>query len=831
MPEKKIRAVAWDPKSPATLMIPSVDPTSGGDVQQMDTFLSHDGVGCNAHETSALMELLNARDAYIESDAGDASAVRSVSRAYRRALADCVRGWEADVAAEAENAATAGDMDEEGKEQENLELLKIAYAVTHLSETFLLTPANESFMVDYYENTSSLPGAVTAETVRYLRLHHMADPTAFVDDAIMEDLENSMQPDQLDGGEPYWSLVESYLVRGCLNDAWALLSRHSLRRRAAEALTFEGLDEYQAATLAQDQEGFRALEALLLSAPLPGGRTDEFDADFELDEYVGREEELLEGVPPSAFRLWESNTNNRSSGDFPVSFQANAALQVYQSWQQAVKALPEVQSLKRRIPQLQRIFAILTGDFTGLEFESWAEELCAELIYKLPNIRLVDMHVRASRIMQKYDASEGPGGFDEVILSVMKGNAGRVVEVMHELGGGSGAALPAVMTSLLCNLLDDSRIMPKLSTEYSIRTELLLSAAFAIRSSFAIEGHPDVGTRLVVRLLLPHIKVDSDLRITANMVDTLEHHFPQTDAEANSLLDMCRKLVERKNTRVLDGCVSIALARYRYFLDDARPGGAVHWLLTGMDLEALALYGAKRTGTWQQALATSVCYRVLVTFCMETSESLLKGLLGEGEGVSILYARGKEMVVACEESEVASYITAVKVLEYVVTMAGAVAERKDDALVASCIISCLEERTNEEDDGVVSCLARSSMHWDLIRLAKVIIGRNSEREKVEEMHLFTASFDVRGMQVLLEKLTIITAVLEMEGQPSSSEDIQQIRLAFAEGLMRAFVAENAAKRFASKHTSIVSVEGVYAADLGKVSREKQELVVQNMLDF
>jgi hypothetical protein len=458
-----VRAVAWDPQSPATLMVPSVmdNPTSGGEgfqASRMDTFLSHDGVGCNAHETSALMELLNARDSYLESDVGDANAVRAVSRAYRKALADCVRGWEAELASEAEDSE--GMDDEDGKEQENLELLKIAYAVTHLSETFLLTPSNESFMVDYYENTSSLPGAVTAETVRYLRLHHMADPTAFVDDSLMEDLENSMQPDQLDGGEPYWNLVESYLVKGCLNDVWALLSRHSLRRRAAEALALEGLDEYQATTLAQDQEGFRALEALLLSAPLPGGRTDEFDADFELDEDVSREGELLEGVPPSAFRLWESNTGNRSSGDFPVSFQANAALQVYHSWQQAVKALPEVQALKRRIPQLQRILAILTGDFAGFEFESWAEELCAELIYKSPNIRLVDMNVRASRIMKKYEASEDPGGFDEVIIRVMKGNAGRVVEVMHELGGGSGAALPAVVVRhFLYRFLDSGSLL------------------------------------------------------------------------------------------------------------------------------------------------------------------------------------------------------------------------------------------------------------------------------------------------------------------------------------------------------------------------------------
>ena len=74
-------------------------------------------------------------------------------------------------------------------------------------------------------------------------------------------------------------------------------------------------------------------------------------------------------------------------------------------------------------------------------------------------------------------------------------------------------------------------------------------------------------------------------------------HRRPPDAEANTLLALCRKLVERKNVRVLNGCVSIALSRYRHFLRDQRPGGAVHWLLTGMELESLVLCnGTKRTG-------------------------------------------------------------------------------------------------------------------------------------------------------------------------------------------------------------------------------------------
>lgn len=420
---------------------------------QMNTFMSHDGVGCNSHETSALLHLLDAREAYLQSDVGEAAAIRSASHAYRKALANCVQDWEDALNSNQQQQQNEDDMDDDvEKEAENLDLLKIAYAVTHLSETFLLTLLDDSVRGEhhYFENTSSLPGAATADTVRYLRLHHMEDPEAIIDDDTLDRLQQSVQPEQLDGGDAFWNLLENYVRRGCLEDAWALFSRHSLRRRSMEALSFEPLDEYQTAALAQDREGFRALEAILLSAPLPGGRTDAYDADVDMHDDQNsqvEEDELLDGIPRTAYKLWESNNVNRESGDFPIHFQWQAAMHSFQSWQRAVKDLPEVKNLKRRIPQLQRILNIMTGNFSDVEFESWAEELCAELLYKLPNVRLGDIHVRASKTMEKYETT-GPSGLDDVILSVMRGNAGSVVEIMHELGGGSGAALPAVMVSI-----------------------------------------------------------------------------------------------------------------------------------------------------------------------------------------------------------------------------------------------------------------------------------------------------------------------------------------------------------------------------------------------
>jgi hypothetical protein len=72
-------------------------------------------------------------------------------------------------------------------------------------------------------------------------------------------------------------------------------------------------------------------------------------------------------------------------------------------------------------------------------------------------------------------------------LSIMNGSAGQVVETMFSLcGGSSGAALPATMTSLLCNLLVDA------------------GHILSLLSSFSVQEQCDVGVRTAVRLLLPH---------------------------------------------------------------------------------------------------------------------------------------------------------------------------------------------------------------------------------------------------------------------------------------------------------------------------------------
>lgn len=409
-----LRPMAWDPKSPATLLLPTLDPEKNE--LRVDAFLSHDGVGCNPHERSALMKLVTAHGDYHRAGQDN---VKALSRTYRSALRDCLAGWEGDEAID---------------DEESLELLKLVYAVTHLSEIFLLSNDGDSW---------STPGAATADTVRYLRLHHMEDPYAVVGEGL-DDMLQSSQPEQY--GAVYWKLLRTLVLRGCLDDAWALISRHHLYRRCFEET--EILDEFHAITIEQDREGFRVLRSLLLSAPLPGGRSEWNDDGLGDDDNEGDEDNvlLMDGVPRDAYKLWDSDSYS-SDRDFPLDFDPHAAISVHKAWKREVIDNASLHGLLRRLPQLQaNVLSILSGRFDTDIFDSWSEALCAELLYQRPGLCPRDLHVRTADVMQKLGVSVSTE-FDQVIpiLSVMKGDAGRVVEVLHQYGGGSGAALPATM--------------------------------------------------------------------------------------------------------------------------------------------------------------------------------------------------------------------------------------------------------------------------------------------------------------------------------------------------------------------------------------------------
>lgn len=457
----------------------------------MNYSLCDAGLGCNTFESSAIMNLLDARDSYLDerktSSTNGANQLRRLSREYRKALESCISGWSNELEKRNEES---GEQEEQPDDLVHLDLLRATYAVTHLSEIFLLLPSGQqdqmnTGMVDtvgYGYGSSdmwNLPGGVTADTVRYLRKHHYGDINNLFDPLVVEDLYELWQPDQHDEGNTYWDMIEAYILWGCLEDAWVLLSHHSIVRRFVKMEGQMSQDDngafkdYQAASLAEDREGFRALMSILLSAPLPGSRNNNSDEGVDGYEYEnsdavqnGRndpsapEGELIEGIPTSAYRLWETSSeygNNIHSrtGDYYVSFEPKTAHLVHQHWKQAIDTLPSLQRLRQRIPQLNKLLCLLVGNFRDIEFNSWQEELCAELLYKNPNIRLMDINVRAAALVQKHSRGNmnndngGKSLVDEMILNVMRGNAGQVLKALYEFGGGSGAALPAVMVCIV----------------------------------------------------------------------------------------------------------------------------------------------------------------------------------------------------------------------------------------------------------------------------------------------------------------------------------------------------------------------------------------------
>lgn len=464
---------AWDPKSPATLLLPTItDNGSNGedDSKMVMNFTSCDaGSGCNTFESSAIMNLLDARDLYLDerktsslNGAHHNQALRRLSKEYRKALANCIDEWSNDLEEKSEKMPEKEDPPED---LVDLDLLRATYAITHLSEIFLMLPSgrqNDTSMIQNlgygYENDMwNLPGGVTADTVRYLRKHHFGGIDNLFDQAVVEEIYEMWQPDQHDGDE-YWDMIEAYIMWGCLEDAWDLLSRHSIVRRFVELEGQEqspggsAFNDYQSAALAEDGDGFRALMSILLSAPLPGSRNNASDGGFEYSENDNSEteEEFIEGIPPSAYRLWETSDgtsdNNSRSTDYYANFEPKAAYQVHRHWKQAIDTLPSLKRLRQRIPQLNKLLSLLAGNFRDVEFDSWQAELCAELLYKNPNIRLMDINVRAAALVQKY-ANES--SIDEMMLNIMRGNAGEVLKALHGFGGGSGAALPAVMVRIV----------------------------------------------------------------------------------------------------------------------------------------------------------------------------------------------------------------------------------------------------------------------------------------------------------------------------------------------------------------------------------------------
>ncbi len=108
--------------------------------------------------------------------------------------------------------------------------------------------------------------------------------------------------------------------------------------------------------------------------------------------------------------------------------------------------------LFRRFPPLEDMMQIIVGNVSSAVAKdptmTWSERLLMELLYVRPDIMPEDIAIRAQVAMKA--AGSDRGAFEEIVLGIMSGSAGQVVEVMFSLlGGASGAALPATVVRMM----------------------------------------------------------------------------------------------------------------------------------------------------------------------------------------------------------------------------------------------------------------------------------------------------------------------------------------------------------------------------------------------
>ena len=336
-------------------------------------------------------------------------------------------------------------------------------------------------------------GIVTADTIRYLRYHILEDIDIYIenilgDECSIDELLESNQPEhwvpqQYNSADfnnltPFWALVRTLVQRGLMKDAWNVLCRHSACVRAQEKLENASSATgrsggYMDQTIREDLEAFALIEKLLLFAPIPGGRTEDHDSGLgmsndEDEDMIGEDDndDWWNGISSSAFKLWNTSNYNQVGQqvtpmkrklESPLDFNIYAVMNVYKSWKMLISSLLKsnsaLRNLNRRIPNLQSCVwdVIVNTQDSYVESDSWAERVISELLYVRPNIPKREIFVRVNAHMKQCgihtDDINVQQRMENILLEVMRGNAGSVIEALHKFGGASGAALPATMVS------------------------------------------------------------------------------------------------------------------------------------------------------------------------------------------------------------------------------------------------------------------------------------------------------------------------------------------------------------------------------------------------
>jgi hypothetical protein len=834
-----VRAAAFDPKSPSTLILPSTTSDNGN--TSLNAFVADNGIGCNAEETSALMRIIDARDSYLESVAKATASTpmmhpKALCKTYRQQLIECIQQWEeriGDLDAGMDLRAKQNDDEAKLADEESIELLKLTHTIVQLCETFLLDDEDDidGEMHLSLSKSSNTSGTVTADTVNYLRYNLMTDSNTYLEAKLgneldMEQLLEMDQPEYYnpsgDGNSmtPYWCLVRKLILRGCLNEAWAVLSRHSACKRSSESVAHGG---YVDPTVQDDNEAFALIRALLLSAPIPGGRDEINDDGLGLEEDEIEEEELLGGIEPSAYKQWDADEQG-------LDFNIHAILNLHKTWKNTVKDMvlthTPLRNLMRRLPMLQECVweVILNTSKCYQSDDVWAERLTAELVFVQPMISKEDIHVRAADHMKQSSSQlnrDEASAVEEILLQIMKGNAGVVIQALNSYGGGSSAALPATMSALLCNLLVENGKIELSQLSFDIETELFLSASSAILSSFAMQNHNDVGVRLSTHLLQPHV-IPENNRVTAFVAETLCRYWPKSDAETKSLLESCKESVCRGSRRIVDACDSLAFTRSMHHVETRNVEKSVSLLIRGIEMASFFGLEVENNAHTQYFLRT-ICFRQLTITCSNSTAFILKQIFDcflapiEEIDVAVLtepLQSGRIIVDTVTECSVVHLIESdpsVLLLKYVVDL-GLSLILGEKSKAANAIINCLEDK--QSTDGSIIVLAHAGFYGYLLSSAfDILVAEDSNANLASA----TSSFDLIGMQVLFSRFTQYCSedkiYFNQESASTLRPDVTPYRMreALGKGLMRAFICENA-KIASNEKLSLHPIDDNYTED-------------------
>ena len=142
-----------------------------------------------------MIKIIQAHDYFqerLDRELSTAQPSRVFSRKIRQAVRDCLYAWNEELkqtTAEDDTEKSEREKQLEEHSLENLEMLNATYSAMHLSDVNLPLLPSTSTWGGGTDDPFSMPGAASADFIRYLRSHHMYSADT-IDEAVPEMLES-----------------------------------------------------------------------------------------------------------------------------------------------------------------------------------------------------------------------------------------------------------------------------------------------------------------------------------------------------------------------------------------------------------------------------------------------------------------------------------------------------------------------------------------------------------------------------------------------------------------------------------------------------------------